>query len=1297
MSLSKLQVHAYDITIEDKAINENGDEHTEIRLWCLDKNSNPCLCRVRDFPIFCKVELPITVDQFGNLKEWDRFSAKDVYNDICRTLENKEKEIPKSWRLTHFTRLYYYSSDKKYPYILLTFDTIEQMETTSKICSRLYTKKHGKLKLEFREVKIDIYNKMFSIKNLGPTDKFECEYEEIPEDHEERISKSGPVNRPFKEYIINWKTMKAVKESFFTTPIICSFDIESYSHRHRAFPQKHCFEDIVFSISASFQEYMKPETRKNFVIVMGYTNELKDCTIYRVNDEIEVIKKFFDLVEEHDPDVIIGYNIFGFDYDYMDARLKDVGEDWRNIGRLKDKECKMRCLSWNSDAYGYNKLNIFDCPGRISIDLLPYIKRDYKLSMYNLNAVGRHFLGETKVDLKAHEMFEIHQETMRMMEMMKKETGQEDEDLMMDEYFEKIGKDLKHEISIIVAVSENNVIGKSGEIPWRLPKDFEHFKKTTLGKPVIMGRKTYESIGKPLKDRKNIILTSDPSYEIEDCHTVRSVQDAFELCREDEEIFIIGGERLYKECIVFADNIHITRVHTKIDDGDTFFPEIRENDWNISQKTEFEKDEKHEYPFTITHLKSSKSRNTLKKFNRIKRNIKGTIKGNTLICEYNIQDSVLVLRLFEKLNVWISIIELSSIVRVTPMEFFTRGQQVRCIAQLYHAASHKQIVLTQRDQDFIFFNGGKVEDPKVGFWPLVICFDFNSLYPSIMIAYNICFTTLLRSIEGVDKTKYNHFHIEQEEPVDFKPPKFDKFDYGEYDEDYAESSPEDKKKKVRRDYNFGFVKDDVKKGLLPDILQNLLSNRKKAKKEMKRVNKAMDSLDEYVLSVYKKDENTTFGCVTDTHSRELIKQYCPSITNETKLVDFKKTLEEAFFSLKVDYTMFNARQLGLKVSANSIYGFTGAQACGKYSLIECSMSVTSRGRELITESALFFEKHYGATTAYGDTDSTMVYVPEIEDDPKKVWEMADVMERKINGTKDKFDENGKLVEKGEKGIFPKPLYLEFEKAMRALFMKKKHYAYMEYDKHGEIIKEKNSDVEALNVKGIVLARRDNCKWIRDTYETMIRGIFAEKSIEDSFDMIIDAVIEVIKLDFDITSNLSIVKSMGSNYKSTTFALAIFSELMKSLGRPIPPGERFPYVVVNDHQGRDKIGKKMRTNEFFNEQWESAGVKYGEEVPEDYKAIDGLYPPEKIDSQYYICNVLANPVDKLFEYGYARVLDKYREKEYKPEMNTRLKPVCVATPVKMIALMLKDYKKEIEKNGIEIMIPRILALKEWFRE
>ena len=1344
----KIKVHAYDIVTKDDAINREGEEHTELQLWCFNQLSEPCLLRIRNFPIFCKVELPTMVDNFGNLKEWDQFSGKDIFNDICRVLEDKEKNPPVDWRFVKYTRLYYFSN-KKYPYMLLTFNTLNDMKAASGICKRLFSKRHGKLNLVFRETFIETYNKMFSLRNLGPTEKFECDVEEIPPGDEERISKPGPPNRPFKEYEANWKSMKPLpeEESWFTSPVIVSWDIETYSHRHRAFPQKHCFEDRICSISATFQVYMKPETRKNYVIVIGYTFPVKDCIIIQAKDEYEVIEKFFDLVEEHDPDVFIGYNIFGFDYDYVDARLKDVGKDWRNIGRLKETGCSMKCLSWNSDAYGYNKLNIFDAPGRISVDLLPYIKRDYKLAMYNLNAVGKHFLGETKVDLKAHEMFQIHLEMTQMIEYIQKTTGIEDE----KEAFTKLKQ---------------------------MAKDKEF----------------------PAKELKQMI---------------------------------------------------------------------------------------------------------------------GVIRGNTLMCEYNMQDSVLVLRLFEKLNVWISLIELSSIVRVTPMEFFTRGQQVRCIAQLYHAASHRDIVLTQRDNDFIFFNGGKVEQPKVGFWELVICFDFNSLYPSIMIAYNICFTTLLRTLEGVNKEKYNHFHIDQEEPLDAKPPKFDKFDYGEFDDNYdPDESAEDKKKKVKREYDFGFVKDDVKPGLLPEILKNLLSSRKKAKKRMKQINSTLDLLDNNILIPLRSNDDLKFEDIENKAVVEHVRKYIKSDISDTDYVrDYKDIIEEEFFSKKVDHTMYDARQLGLKVSANSIYGFLGAQVMGKFSLIEGSMATTSRGRELITDSSLYFEKHYNATTVYGDsvlgneplllkdkggnvfyreiqelgnewkdyqefkpwdtnrkekqqsdsdlwiwsqgkwnkikrvirhktvkdiyrvsthtglvdvtedhsllspeldilkpkdcvvgqthlahsfptfgdierssekeskfpfvsvlgnnkieiarkyyqykqkgyhpkitfdgdtvhlnllqqgetkdvitkiekihsgyedyvydvetedghfcagigeiniknTDSTMVYVPEINNDPTKVWEMADIMEKKINGTKDVYDENGKLVKKGEKGIFPPPLNLEFEKAMRALFMKKKHYAYMEYDKDGSIIKEKNSDRENLNVKGIILARRDNCNWLRVGYEKIVRGIFAGKTIEDGFDMIINMIVAVIKLDFSITDELSLVKQMGSNYKSTTFSLAIFSELMKSLGRPVNPGERFPYVIVNDHQGRDKVGKKMRTNEFFTEEWEIAGLKYGDPVPEDYKPIEGMYPPEEIDSSYYITNILSGPVDKLFEYGFARVIEKYSHKEYVPEKNTRLKPVSVVTPVKMVSLMLKDYKKEIASDGIKIMVPKIEGLKEWFRE
>ena len=332
----------------------------------------------------------------------------------------------------------------------------------------------------------------------------------------------------------------------------------------------------------------------------------------------------------------------------------------------------------------------------------------------------------------------------------------------------------------------------------------------------------------------------------------------------------------------------------------------------------------------------------------------------------------------------------------------------------------------------------------------------------------------------------------------------------------------------------------------------------------------------------------------------------------------------------------------------------------------------------------------------------MVYVPSLTD-YTKIYEVADEMEKDINGHGDIKDEEGNIIKPAKKGIFPPPLNLEFEKAMRALFMKKKHYAYMEYASDGTIIKEKNSDRENLNVKGIILARRDNCQWIRKTYENVIRTIFRAEDISVAFDIIIDAIIDVIELKFDITHELSIIKSMGSNYKSRTYPLAIFSELTKEVGRPVNPGERFPFVVVTDHQGRDKMGYKMRTNELFLEQWESTPYKYGDKIPKDFKSSLGLYPPEEIDSFYYINNVLMSPIDKLFEYGYLKVIEKYEPYGYEPRFNNRLRRISVRTPVKMVILIIKDMMENIKKNNkkdttaVKEVVKDLITLKKWFKD
>jgi dihydrofolate reductase len=128
-------------------------------------------------------------------------------------------------------------------------------------------------------------------------------------------------------------------------------------------------------------------------------------------------------------------------------------------------------------------------------------------------------------------------------------------------------------ISMIAAMSENRVIGKSNDIPWRIHGEQKRFRSLTTGKAVIMGRKTFESIGKPLPNRRNIIITRDQTYAANGCEVVGSLQEALALTKGEEEVFIGGGETIYKEALPLADRIYLTTIHFKVD-GDRFFPQV---------------------------------------------------------------------------------------------------------------------------------------------------------------------------------------------------------------------------------------------------------------------------------------------------------------------------------------------------------------------------------------------------------------------------------------------------------------------------------------------------------------------------------------------------------------------------------------------------------------------------------------------------------------------------------------------------------------------------------------------------
>jgi dihydrofolate reductase len=155
-------------------------------------------------------------------------------------------------------------------------------------------------------------------------------------------------------------------------------------------------------------------------------------------------------------------------------------------------------------------------------------------------------------------------------------------------------------ISFIVAASQNNVIGKDNKLPWCLPTDMRYFKNITWGMPVIMGRKSFESLGKPLKGRANFVITRNKDWKADGTQVVSSIDQAITLAAKTDakEIFIIGGAEIFKTALPTADRIYLTLVHGNFD-GDAFFPELDSGAWKLVSNRDCEADEKNSYALSF--------------------------------------------------------------------------------------------------------------------------------------------------------------------------------------------------------------------------------------------------------------------------------------------------------------------------------------------------------------------------------------------------------------------------------------------------------------------------------------------------------------------------------------------------------------------------------------------------------------------------------------------------------------------------------------------------------------------------
>ncbi len=153
-------------------------------------------------------------------------------------------------------------------------------------------------------------------------------------------------------------------------------------------------------------------------------------------------------------------------------------------------------------------------------------------------------------------------------------------------------------VSLVAAMAENRVIGKNGQLPWRLPDEVKHFKKLTVDHTVIMGRKTYDEVGRPLPNRRNVVISRNSSFRPPGVVVVPSVEEALALGATEDEVFVIGGGEIYRQSLPLADRLYLTTVHASVE-GDTVFPAFDETAWALEAESYHPADDRHPVAFTI--------------------------------------------------------------------------------------------------------------------------------------------------------------------------------------------------------------------------------------------------------------------------------------------------------------------------------------------------------------------------------------------------------------------------------------------------------------------------------------------------------------------------------------------------------------------------------------------------------------------------------------------------------------------------------------------------------------------------
>lgn len=632
----------------------------------------------------------------------------------------------------------------------------------------------------------------------------------------------------------------------------------------------------------------------------------------------------------------------------------------------------------------------------------------------------------------------------------------------------------------------------------------------------------------------------------------------------------------------------------------------------------------------------------------------------TRVIKYCIVDSELVNDLFQKMNIWYYLSELSNVAGVTIPTLYTSGEQIRCFYSTFHECHRQGYVLTKPDIKEFFVNGGYVGDPITGVHPEVYTLDFNSLYPSIMIAYNMCYTTFLprdkwhtvdindcyvfrfkqkekspepsegyaETQSGLDFSDIPDDIYEEDEDEEIIPMKEDyEAINGEFEEGYEEEvliQENNKKKKEEkfyyRGYEFRFVKPHIREGILPKLQRERIEARKVIKNKL-------------------KDEKGKLKKVKDD----------ASLSKEEK--------EQMIRDINCQISILDAQQGAVKVMANATYGYVGALK-GFMPCLPIAMCVCARGRQHIKETNRHIRTKFASRNAkivYNDTDSSMFSLDRYEGETLK--QVGEMVLDTINGRPAKKDKDGNIIEPEIPPLFPPPLKMELENCTQMFCIKKKMYAklYRDLDT-GEFIKDDYGNYK-IDYKGITTARRGKSAFTKTVYNEGLLNILLNNHFADIISALQKHFVKLLAGEIPL-EDLVMVAEMGHTYKNAKATMVRFSNYMHSRGRPIKPSERAEFVVVQTNNPEHKIGDRMREFSLWKE--------------------DGIV--ELFDPIYYIRGNLEQTFDTLIKIGYSKHFERLEQESkqicYDPscffEQFKRKKPISIATPVKLIATFVEHH-------------------------